>query len=124
MLKAVEFYYLIKLLQSIKIVIVINNNNNNNVIIYWSLSYILLKLPEFHTSNVYKSHILPKAAFICIIYLKNTVETVILCDKMKYEYYLQFKYILKPNLFLWWQSWIFNIIISVLSVTWSLKKSF
>ncbi len=111
MLKSVELYYLIKLLQSITIVIVIINNN---VIIYWSLSYIILK---FYTINVYKSLILPKAAFICIIYLKNTVETVILCDKMKYEYYLQFKYILKPDLFRWWQSWIFSIIISVLSVT-------
>ncbi len=83
MLKSVELYYLIKLLQSITIVIVIINNI---VIIYWSLSYIILK---FYTSNVYKSLILPKAAFICIIYLKNTVERGILCDKMKCEYYLQ-----------------------------------
>ncbi len=81
MLKSVELYYLIKLLQSITIVIVIINNN---VIIYWSLSYIIL---TFYTSNVYKSLILPKAAFICIIYLKNKCIPVMAKLNFQHHYF-------------------------------------
>ncbi len=64
MLKAVEFYYLIKLLQSIKIVIVINNNNNNNVIIYWSLSYISYFIQAMCTSLIYSPRLHLFALFI------------------------------------------------------------
>ncbi len=45
---------------------------------------------------------------------------------VNYYYNLKqhFLYILKCNLFLWWQSWSFSIIISVFSVKMILQKSF
>jgi len=35
-----------------------------------------------------------------------------------------FEYILKCNLFIWCQSWIFSIITSVFSVTWPFRNVF
>ncbi len=37
-------------------------------------------------------------------------------------YRVSLKSILKCNLFLWWQSWIFSIIIPVFSITWSFRN--
>ncbi len=54
----------------------------------------------------------------CNYLIKNTVKTVILCNIITI---LTLTFFFK-NIFLWWLSWIFNIITTVVSVTWSLRN--
>ncbi len=44
------------------------------------------------------------------------------CSLRLYLFDQKYKYLLKCNLFLWWQSWIFSIITPVSSVTWFFRK--
>ncbi len=54
---------------------------------------------------------------------KYTVKTAILWNLQSSNLTISFNYILKYKMFPWWQNWIFSIIIPVLSVTWSFRKT-